>query len=63
MRVANCRDSPLAGQRLVEVHRPAAGHQKHMFHAKIGDELQDVVGQLRYHAVRPPSTASTDPVM
>ena len=46
MRVADRRDARLAGQRLVQVHRPAPGHEEAVAHAEVGDEAQDVVGQL-----------------
>jgi hypothetical protein len=46
MRVADGRDSLFVGQRRVEMHRAAAGDEKHVLNALIGNELEDIVREL-----------------
>ena len=57
MRVADGPDATFAGQRLIQVHCPAAGDEKAISDAEVGNELQDVVGKLDHrflwYGVRP----------
>ena len=47
VRVADGRDSP-CGERGVEVHGAAAGDEEDVLDALVGDEVEDVVGELHY---------------
>lgn len=46
MRVADGLKPRLLRQRRIEVHRTAAGDEKHMLDALVGNELEDVIGKL-----------------
>src|SRR5579864_778348 len=48
VRIADKLNFRAAGERIVEVHSTAAGHQENVFHALAGDEAHDIIGELHY---------------